>query len=91
MYWIGARLDAGYSLSIPFDEQAMNITPTSNAGNLDFGLAAATAACRNCPGCSITWRTPGRIGAGRGPTSTRVLPVTFFVGPEPGPRSPGPV
>lgn len=38
MYWNGARLDAAYPLSIPFDGQAMNITLTSNAGNLDFGL-----------------------------------------------------
>ncbi|MEU4339862.1 wax ester/triacylglycerol synthase family O-acyltransferase [Nocardia sp. NPDC023852] len=38
MYWNGARLDANYPLSIPFDGQAVNITLTSTAGNLDFGL-----------------------------------------------------
>ncbi|MET8773842.1 wax ester/triacylglycerol synthase family O-acyltransferase [Nocardia sp. NPDC004654] len=38
MYWNGARLDAIYPLSIPFDGQAVNITLTSNADNLDFGL-----------------------------------------------------
>jgi WS/DGAT/MGAT family acyltransferase len=38
MYWSGARLDGNYPLSIPLDGQAMNITLTNNAGNLDFGL-----------------------------------------------------
>ncbi|MFF0541332.1 wax ester/triacylglycerol synthase family O-acyltransferase [Nocardia thailandica] len=38
LYWNGARLDAGYPLSIPLDGQAVNITLTSNGENLDFGL-----------------------------------------------------
>ena len=38
LYWRGARLDGNYPLSIPLDGQAMNITVTNNADNLDFGL-----------------------------------------------------
>ncbi|AYF73419.1 wax ester/triacylglycerol synthase family O-acyltransferase [Nocardia yunnanensis] len=38
VYLQGARLDANYPLSIPFESQAMNITVTTNDGNLDFGL-----------------------------------------------------
>jgi diacylglycerol O-acyltransferase len=38
MYWNGARLDGNYPLSIALDGQALNITLTNNAGNLDFGL-----------------------------------------------------
>lgn len=38
MYWHGARLDGGYPLSIALDGQALNITMTTNADNLDFGL-----------------------------------------------------
>jgi WS/DGAT/MGAT family acyltransferase len=38
MYWGGARLDGNYPLSIALDGQALNITVTSNAGNIDFGL-----------------------------------------------------
>ncbi|ORB72419.1 WS/DGAT/MGAT family O-acyltransferase [Mycobacterium scrofulaceum] len=38
LYWRGARLDGNYPLSIPLDGQAVNITLTNNAGNLDFGL-----------------------------------------------------
>ncbi|HUB57409.1 MAG TPA: wax ester/triacylglycerol synthase family O-acyltransferase [Mycobacterium sp.] len=38
MYWGGARLDGNYPLSIALDGQALNITLTSNAGNIDFGL-----------------------------------------------------
>ncbi|MGH3561156.1 MAG: WS/DGAT domain-containing protein, partial [Mycobacterium sp.] len=34
----GARLDGNYPLSIVLDGQALNITLTNNAGNLDFGL-----------------------------------------------------
>ncbi|MFQ6397055.1 WS/DGAT/MGAT family O-acyltransferase [Nocardia sp. KC 131] len=37
-YWNGARLDATYPMSIPMDGQAVNITLTTNGGNLDFGL-----------------------------------------------------
>ena len=37
-YWRGARLDGNYPLSIPLDGQAVNITVTNNADNLDFGL-----------------------------------------------------
>ncbi|WP_454197605.1 WS/DGAT/MGAT family O-acyltransferase [Nocardia sp. Marseille-Q1738] len=39
-YWNGARLDAGYPLSIPLDGQAVNITLTSNADSLDIGIVA---------------------------------------------------
>jgi diacylglycerol O-acyltransferase / wax synthase len=38
MYWNGARLDGTYPLSIPIDGQGLNITCTSYAGNLAFGL-----------------------------------------------------
>ena len=38
MYWNGARLDGNYPLSIALDGQAMNITLSNNAENLDFGL-----------------------------------------------------
>jgi diacylglycerol O-acyltransferase / wax synthase len=38
MYWGGARLDGNYPLSIALDGQALNITLTNNAGNIDFGL-----------------------------------------------------
>ncbi|MBL1077700.1 wax ester/triacylglycerol synthase family O-acyltransferase [Nocardia sp. 2] len=38
VYMQGARLDANYPLSIPFDSQAMNITLTTNGDHLDFGL-----------------------------------------------------
>ncbi|OBI87641.1 wax ester/triacylglycerol synthase family O-acyltransferase [Mycobacterium sp. 1245805.9] len=38
VYWRGARLDGNYPLSIPLDGQAVNITVTNNAENLDFGL-----------------------------------------------------
>ncbi|MBV9512793.1 MAG: wax ester/triacylglycerol synthase family O-acyltransferase [Mycobacteriaceae bacterium] len=38
LYWKGARLDGSYPLSIALDGQALNITLTNNAENLDFGL-----------------------------------------------------
>jgi diacylglycerol O-acyltransferase len=38
LYWHGARLGGNYPLSIALDGQAMNITLTNNADNLDFGL-----------------------------------------------------
>jgi diacylglycerol O-acyltransferase / wax synthase len=38
LYWKGARLDGNYPLSIALDGQALNITLTNNADNLDFGL-----------------------------------------------------
>ncbi|MBH0778573.1 WS/DGAT/MGAT family O-acyltransferase [Nocardia bovistercoris] len=38
LYWGGARLDAGYPLSIPFDGQAVNITLTTVGEHLDFGI-----------------------------------------------------
>ncbi|HEX2214843.1 MAG TPA: wax ester/triacylglycerol synthase family O-acyltransferase [Mycobacterium sp.] len=38
LYWNGARLDGSYPLSIALDGQALNITLTNNADNLDFGL-----------------------------------------------------
>lgn len=37
-YWNGARLDGNYPMSIALDGQALNITLTNNADNLDFGL-----------------------------------------------------
>lgn len=38
LYWRGARMTGNYPLSITLDGQAMNITVTTNADNLDFGL-----------------------------------------------------
>ncbi len=38
LYWRGSRLVGNYPLSIALDGQAMNITVTNNADNLDFGL-----------------------------------------------------
>ncbi|MGX1811740.1 WS/DGAT/MGAT family O-acyltransferase [Nocardia sp. NPDC055321] len=38
VYMRGARLDANYPLSIPFESQGMNITLTTNGDNLDFGF-----------------------------------------------------
>jgi diacylglycerol O-acyltransferase len=38
LYWNGARLDGNYPLSIALDGQALNITLTNNADNLDFGI-----------------------------------------------------
>ncbi|KIA66518.1 WS/DGAT/MGAT family O-acyltransferase [Nocardia vulneris] len=38
MYWNGARLDATYPMSIPFDGQAVNLTLTTTADHLDFGV-----------------------------------------------------
>lgn len=38
LYWNGARLDGNYPMSIALDGQAMNITLSNNADNLDFGL-----------------------------------------------------
>jgi diacylglycerol O-acyltransferase len=38
LYWRGARLAGNYPLSIALDGQALNITLSNNADNLDFGL-----------------------------------------------------
>lgn len=38
LYWRGAQLVGNYPLSIALDGQAMNVTVTNNADNLDFGL-----------------------------------------------------
>jgi WS/DGAT/MGAT family acyltransferase len=38
LYWNGARLDGMYPLSIPTNGQALNITVTSYAGDMQFGL-----------------------------------------------------
>jgi len=40
MYWNGARLDGMYPVSIVFHGLAVNITVTSYAGSLDFGIVA---------------------------------------------------
>ncbi|CAM3852560.1 wax ester/triacylglycerol synthase family O-acyltransferase [Kibdelosporangium persicum] len=46
LYWNGARMQGMYPLSIPYDGQALNITITSYADNLQFGL---TGCRRNVP------------------------------------------
>ncbi|HET8642107.1 MAG TPA: wax ester/triacylglycerol synthase family O-acyltransferase [Pseudonocardiaceae bacterium] len=46
LYWNGARLQGVYPLSIPIDGQALNITATSYAGSVEFGL---TGCRRNVP------------------------------------------
>ncbi|HEV2783395.1 MAG TPA: wax ester/triacylglycerol synthase family O-acyltransferase [Actinophytocola sp.] len=38
LYWNGARMTGVYPLSIPYEGQALNITVTSYAGDLEFGL-----------------------------------------------------
>ena len=38
LYWNGARMTGMYPLSIPLDGQAMNITLTSYAGQVQFGI-----------------------------------------------------
>ncbi|MCA1711517.1 MAG: wax ester/triacylglycerol synthase family O-acyltransferase [Actinobacteria bacterium] len=38
LYWNGARLEGMYPLSIPLNGQALNITVTSYAGQVQFGL-----------------------------------------------------
>src|SRR5262249_30866474 len=38
LYWNGARMTGIYPVSIPYESQALNITVTSYAGNLNFGL-----------------------------------------------------
>jgi len=38
LFWNGARLQGMYPLSIPLDGQAMNITLTSYAGQVQFGI-----------------------------------------------------
>ncbi|MGH3760443.1 WS/DGAT/MGAT family O-acyltransferase [Actinophytocola sp.] len=38
LYWNGARMQGVYPLSIPYEGQALNITVTSYADNLEFGL-----------------------------------------------------
>jgi diacylglycerol O-acyltransferase len=38
LYWNGSRLDGNYPFSIALDGQAVNITLSNNADNLDFGL-----------------------------------------------------
>lgn len=38
LYWNGARMTGVYPLSIPYEGQALNITVTSYAGTLEFGL-----------------------------------------------------
>ena len=40
LYWNGARLTGMYPVSIPVDQVALNITLTSYAGQLEFGLTA---------------------------------------------------
>jgi WS/DGAT/MGAT family acyltransferase len=38
LFWNGARLEGMYPLSIPTNGQALNITVTSYAGDMEFGL-----------------------------------------------------
>lgn len=38
LYWEGARLRGVYPVSVPLDGQALNITVTTYAGSLEFGL-----------------------------------------------------
>ena len=38
LYWNGARLAGSYPLSIPLNGQALNVTVTSYAGEMQFGL-----------------------------------------------------
>ncbi|MFC7617498.1 WS/DGAT domain-containing protein [Actinokineospora soli] len=38
LYWNGAKLLGVYPVSIPYEGQALNITVTSYAGSLEFGL-----------------------------------------------------
>ena len=38
LYWNGAHMTGAYPLSIPYEGQALNITVTSYAGDLQFGL-----------------------------------------------------
>lgn len=40
LYWNGAQLDGVYPISIVFHGMAVNITVTSYAGSLDFGIVA---------------------------------------------------
>ncbi|PXX65592.1 diacylglycerol O-acyltransferase [Nocardia tenerifensis] len=49
MYWNGARLDATYPMSIPFDGQAVNITLTTNGDNLDFGVVGCRRSVPELP------------------------------------------
>ncbi len=44
LYWNGARLSGSYPMSLLVDGQALNITTTSYAGSLDFGILG----CRRC-------------------------------------------
>jgi diacylglycerol O-acyltransferase len=43
LYWNGAELDGIYPASVLLDGQALNITLTSNAGSLDFGITGCRA------------------------------------------------
>lgn len=38
LFWNGARLSGSYPMSLLVDGQALNITTSSYAGNLDFGI-----------------------------------------------------
>ncbi|HZZ52563.1 MAG TPA: wax ester/triacylglycerol synthase family O-acyltransferase [Pseudonocardia sp.] len=44
LYWNGAELVASYPLSIPADGQALNVTLTSYAGQLEFGITGCRTA-----------------------------------------------
>ena len=46
LYWNGARMVGNYPVSVLTDGQALNITTTSYAGNLDFGILGCR---RNVP------------------------------------------
>jgi WS/DGAT/MGAT family acyltransferase len=44
LYWNGAELQASYPVSIPADGQALNVTLTSYAGQLEFGITGCRTA-----------------------------------------------
>ena len=68
IYYAGARLDGNYPLSIALDGQALNITLTNNAGNLDFGLVG----CRRSVPLKINRATATLVSVGQPTTIGKV-------------------